>query len=243
MNKNFSYKVCTPNEWGRAISFISMDVTELYWKYINFIPSIGIQKAKEDIRELIIRYREHVSRNIEKDKNIGRFIYDDNMLFWSDCDLEMLLLTVSKKLKTDHSENQHISAWSIALTYFPEWFPKTIDALEKENRSILVDKVNEVMNVKEIKEYEVRNLTTWDFSICARHGWNLHSDEGFPPIDYLERAVDLERTCEAISFFGSQTSLSTQKIFYVEAKKCIEYLDVWMSENLNVLYLRINNEN
>ncbi|EBA08385.1 hypothetical protein [Sagittula stellata] len=224
-----------PAHWGQLLAFLSMDMTADTWPRIGVGFSLPPAQARQDIRQMILELREAYARQPEPMPDIREWVFRKGMLGWPEEDLQRLC-HLGLNFIADHADAPQLSAWQIALTRFPHGFPATVSMIDADEAragfEAWLSPPQETVTVPE-------KLTPWDLQMCARHGWNPESAEGFPPVDTLDIVASLWRARLALIHAGEHFPQPAQAMLLKEASAIVEDYGVWMPGPLEPLWLKV----
>jgi len=223
------------SHWGELIGFLSMDLTADVWPQYNYTFSMGHEAAVHALRGMILKLREAYAQTPDPMPDIRDWIFKHNALNWPEPDLKQLA-NLGADFIADHQDAPHLSGWQIALTNFPDAFPIARQAIN--SKPLLAEFEDRLAPPQDIVSVPTK-LSPWDLQLCARHGWNPDSDEGFPPFDTLDIVTALWRTRDALKFAGNAFPLDAQRALWDEAKAVIDSYGVWMPAPLEPLWLEV----
>lgn len=200
--------------WGEFIALLSMDLTDPVWPMLGFAPLATLSEVRTDLRAMINRLRARAAASPEALPDIRHVVFDENDMGWPPQRLEGLATTGAAFL-TVHADDLHGSGWDIALNNFPKRFHKTIVQLGDK---AVYDRFDASLKDPLPKLDASGQLSPWDLELCARHGWNPHADDGFPPLDATEVAMTIHRTRAALNYFRHNASPGAQDALLEEAR-------------------------
>lgn len=226
----------SPSHWGQFVALLSMDSTADFWPQNGVTFSRDHDTVLADLRAMIVSLREAYARQPDPMPDIRSWIFEHNALRWSGDDLERLC-RLGVDFVADHADSPQLSAWQIALQQFPAKFPGTIGLIEAQK---LVTGLEERLAPPEETVTVPAQLSPWDLQLCARHGWNPESDEGFPPVDTLDIVASLWRARNALLFAAERLSPPAQAMLMQEAQAILTEYGVWMPGPLEPLWLKVS---
>jgi hypothetical protein len=229
-----------PEHWGELIAFLSMDATDPFWLALGYAPAKSMPEVREDIRAAITTLRERAAASPSDLPDIRALFFIENAMDWPEAELEKLASLGLHDFVADHVDAPHLSGWQIALSTFPDGYPRTRAALATEDAAALSDTVVAERDGFSEAIDQPKKLSAWDVQMCARHGWNPEDENGFLPFDTLLIAISMRATHRALSVFAGSASPSSQRVLHDEAAETIETMGVWMPEPLAPLMLKVS---
>jgi hypothetical protein len=223
----------SPAHWGEVIAYLSMDLTGPAWVSLGYTPDRPLAEIRADLRRMITGLRERAAESPDAPPDIREVVFRENAMGWDKTDLEALA-ELGLSFVADHADAPQASAWEIALGSFPDAFPRTVKAMGED--TVIADMV--ALRDAPLPKVEVpAKLSDWDLQLCARHGWNPLSEEGFPPADSIAICQRIRRASEMLTLAAREMSPAAQKILLEEAAALIEDYEVWMPGPLEPLHL------
>lgn len=217
-----------PAHWGEFIALLSMDLTDPVWPILGFAPQATLPEVRSDLRAMINRLRARAAATPEALPDIREVVFGENDMNWPAERLQALAITGASFL-TAHADDPHGSGWEIALNNFPKRFHKTIVQIGDK---AVHDAFQAALKAPLPRLDATGQLSNWDLELCARHGWNPHADEGFPPLDATEVAMAIHRTRAALRYFRFNAGPGAQNALLSEARSLLDEYGVWMPEPL-----------
>lgn len=228
-----------PEHWGELIAYLSMDATDPFWPALGYAPPMLMDAVRSDLRKAIGTLRERAA-GAEAMPDIRALVFDENAMGWSEEALEGLAELGLYDFAANHADAPHVSGWQIALTYFPDEFPRTREALAAENGAEVAENVIAARDGFDEAIDQPKKLSAWDLQLCARHGWNPEDEAMFPPFDALSIAVSLRGARKALATFAASASPKAQATLHAEAQELLERFEVWMPGPLEPLMLKVD---
>ncbi|MBS0126061.1 hypothetical protein [Thetidibacter halocola] len=224
------------SHWGELVAYLTMDLTDAVWPQLGLRLERDMDTARDDLRRMIVQLRETAAAHPDNLPDIREWLFRYNVPGWTEAELQSLC-DMGCRFVADHADAPHLSGWSIALGSFPDSFPRTIEASGTSGAAPALAKR---LAERGVPVTAPTKLSAWDLQLCARHGWNPESDEGFPPIDTTDIVLSLARTDSLLRDLARTMPPAAQRALHQEATALLDEWGVWMPAPLDPLHLKVD---